>query len=324
MGVVSPSAPTAHHTPRRFKRSVAHLQRLGFRVKVGPHTLNHHHHTAGTVEERLEDLHAMFADPEVKGILCTIGGHNANALLEGLDYALIQNNPKVFLGYSDITALHLGMHTQTGLVTFLGPALLPQFGEADGLHPYTRRYLEAVLIEGRAPLELEPSEILIHEHLLWDEEDNRPRRAEPHPGPKVLRPGTAQGPVIAGNLGTMLALCGTPFFPNLEGAILCVEEDETESPASVDRFLTQLRLMGAFAKIRALLVGRFHPKVGFGPEDPLEAVLLRATAGYDLPVAYGFDFGHTDPMFTLPIGTQARVAFGTEARVWLLEPAVSV
>lgn len=324
IGIVSPASPIAAYCPRRFERGVQTLERMGFKVLVSEHARALHGHTAGTIAERVDDLHGMFQNPEVKAIITSIGGYNSNQLLDKLDYDLIRANPKIFLGYSDITALHLGIHKMTGLVTFLGPAVMPQFGEFDGLHPYTENWLKNILMAERSPGEVEPSCLTIHEQLSWDKEDHRARQVESHPGPKVLRPGTAEGRIVAGNLGTMLALAGSPYFPKLEGALLMVEEDETESPDTMDRFLTQLRLMGAFEAIAALGIGRFHPKVGFDSADSLESIVMEATDGFDLPIAIDFDFGHTDPMLTLPQGIHARVDFTAQARFELLESGVHV
>jgi len=309
IGIVSPSSPVAAFCPRRLERGIGSLQALGFKVLVSPNARARSGHTAGLIQQRVDDLHGMFRNPEVKAIIATIGGLNSNQLLDRLDYDLIRSNPKILVGYSDITALLVGIHRMTGLVTFLGPALLPQFGESGGLHSYTERWFRSVLMASEQSLEITPSFLSIHELLRWDLEDNRPRKSEPHVGPRVLRRGRASGPIVAGNLGTMLALAGSPYFPDLGGTILCIEEDESETPGTVDRFLTQLRLMGAFERIAALVVGRFHPKVGFSPEDSLEALVLSATEGYEVPVAIDFDFGHTDPMCLFPQGIRAEVDF---------------
>lgn len=322
IGIVSPASQVACYCPQRFERGVQALEAMGFKVVVSKNARANFGHTAGTIAERVDDLHAMFRNPEIKAIITSIGGYNSNQLLDKLDYDLIRANPKIFLGYSDITALHLGIHRMTGLVTFSGPAVMPQFGEFGGLHPYTDRWLRAVLMTDQQAGVLAASFLSIHEHLPWDKEDTRPRHAVAHAGPKVLEQGSAEGPIVTGNLGTMLALAGSRFFPELKGCIMLIEDDETESPATVDRFLTQLRLMGAFGEIAALGVGRFHPKVGFNPEDSLESIVLAATEGYDLPIAIDFDFGHTDPTLTLPQGILARVDFRTEARLELLESAV--
>jgi muramoyltetrapeptide carboxypeptidase len=324
IGVVSPSAGIAALCPRRLQRGISELERLGFKVVVGKNACKRNEYMAGTIEERLEDLHDMFSNPEIKAIITTIGGTCSHQLLEELDYELIKNNPKILMGYSDITALHAAIYHQTGLVTFLGPAVQPQFGEYGGLLAYTKTYFEAVLVEAKA-VEINSADCWVFEHLKWDIEDNRPRRSLPNSGMKVLKSGYAAGRIIAGNMGTLLLLAGTPYFPNMDGVILCIEDDEEETPASIDRYLTQLRQIGVFRQIRGLVVGRFHPSVGFQHQpELLQDMLLRSTRGYDFPIVYDADFGHTDPMAILPNGIYAELKATDDGSVAfrLLEPAV--
>jgi muramoyltetrapeptide carboxypeptidase len=323
VGVVSPSSPVAADRPRRFERGLAELERRGFRVRVGEHARSKTGWTAGSAEDRAADLNAMFADPDVRAIVCSIGGYNSNQLLELLDYDLIAANPKVFVGYSDITALHGAIHARTGLATMLGPALLPQFGEHGGAHDYTWDAFERVTAHAepagvfRAPADWYP------EVLGWDEHDDRPRHAEPAPPWRTVRAGSAEGPIVAGNVNTLLLLHGTPWWPSLDGALLCLEDDEEYGkPWMVERQLFQLRHIGALAGAAGVAYGRIHPGAGFEPVELLDEILVRATAGLDLPVASGLDLSHTDPLLTLPWGVRARLDAGDEVTLELLEPAV--
>lgn len=322
IGVVSPASPVPALRPGRFERGLRNLEAMGFRARAAENASAISNHTAGTIEQRVSDLHEMFADEEVRAIVCSIGGYNSNQLLDRLDYDLIRQNPKILLGYSDITALLLAIHRTVGLVTFLGPSLMAQFGEHGGLHPYTERWLRKTLMRSKPPGLLEPSGVNIHERLEWDEEDDRLRREEPHEGPKVLKPGHAEGPIVAGNLSTLLLLAGTPYLPDLDSAILCLEVSDEEPVGWADRFLFQLRHIGAFEKVAGLVVGREHPASGFTEDDSLEGILRAAAEGYSLPIATGFDFGHTDPMFVLPNGVRARAGFGENATLELLESGV--
>lgn len=306
IGVVSPSSPVAAFCPRRLRRGVEELEKHGFKVKLAKHVSEKHKHTAGTVQQRVDDLHAMFKDDEVKAIICTIGGLNSNQLLEFLDYDLIKSHPKILMGFSDITALLDGIHAKTGLVTYLGPALLPQFGEFNGMLPYSWEYFEKVLMQSD-DVHVTASKEWTDEFTPWDTEDNRPRIMKPNDGMKVLKPGKASGIVIGGNIGTFLLLNGTPYMPSLQNTILCVEEDEVETPATMDRFFTQLRHIGAYAKIKGMFMGRFNSKVGFKKEDSLEEIVLEATEGFDFPILYDLDFSHTDPMITIPIGGMCNI-----------------
>jgi len=323
VGVVSPSSAVAAATPRRFERGVAELERRGFRVRVGEHARSKTGWTAGTPADRASDLHAMFADPEVRAIVCTIGGYNANQLLELLDYELIGANPKLFVGYSDITALHGAIHARTGLATMIGPALLPQYGEFGGLHEYTWDAFERVAMRAEPAGVFRRPDVWYPERLWWDEQDDRPRREEPAAPWRTVREGRAEGPIVAGNVNTLLLLNGTPWSAQLDGALICLEDDEEYGkPWMVERQLFQLRHLGVFERAAGLAYGRIHPEAGFESERWIDEILLRATDGTEIPVAAGLDFSHTDPLLTLPWGVRARLDAGDDVTLELLEAAV--
>jgi muramoyltetrapeptide carboxypeptidase len=333
VGIVSPSSPVAASVPRRFERGVAELERRGFRVRVGEHARSETGWTAGRPADRAADLHSMFTDPEVRGIVCTVGGFNANQLLELLDYDLIAANPKLFVGFSDITALHGAIHARTGLATMIGPALLGQWGEPGGMHDYTWAAFERVAMRAEPAGVFRQPAHWYPERLWWDEQDDRPRRPEPAAPWRTVRGGRAEGPIVAGNVNTLLLLNGTPWWPSLDGALLCLEDDEDYGkPWMVERQLFQLRQLGVFERAAGLAYGRIHPEAGF--EEPalgasfesdraIDQILLRATAGTMIPVATGLDFSHTDPLLTLPWGVRARLEAGDDVTLELLEPAVS-
>jgi muramoyltetrapeptide carboxypeptidase len=304
----SPSAPVAAECPRRLARGVQALETMGYRVRVPPEVTACHGHLAGSPQARAEALNRALRDPEVRAIVSTIGGHNTNQLVEFVDYGALAADPKILLGYSDFSSLLVAAWQETGVVTFLGPAVLPQFGEHGGLHAWTAARAREVLSTPTAAGRLLASSISIHEPLAWERDDVRPRAHVPCPGPRALREGTARGPVVAANLGTMLALAGTRHFPALDGVILCIEEDEVESAATVDRMLTQLRLMGVLGRIAGLALGRFHPDVRFTEDLPLADIVLQAARGTSMPIALDFDFGYIDPMWTLPLGVDAELA----------------
>lgn len=312
IGIISTSSPVAAMCPRRFQRGMDELERMGFRVKIGKHALNKCGHLAGTIEERLKDFHDMIRDQEVKGIINTIGGFNSNQLLDSLDYDLIKQNPKVIVGYSDFTAVLHAIYQKCNLVTYMGPALLPQFGEFGGLLPYTKHYFTSVLQDPSDDLVFKPSTHWISERLMWDQDDVRPRTQIKNHGPYVIREGEAAGKILAGNLGTLLLAAGTPYLPNFKDCILFLEDDESEHAATIDRYFTQLRNMGVFEEVNGIVIGRFHPDVTFHDDYPLSEIVKVATRGYDFPIIAGADFGHTDPMLTLPNGIQVDMKVSNE------------
>ena len=302
---------------------MAELERHGFEVRVAANARSSRGHRSGTIEERVADLHELFADGDVDAILCAIGGFNSNSLLEELDYELIRAHPKVFVGYSDVTALYAGIWSQTGLAVCLGPSLMVQFGEFDGVDRYTWDAWDRTLMRAEPAGLLAPSESWTDEFLAWDQADTRRRERRPNPGPRTVREGELEGSIVAGNLTTLLALAGTRFWPELEGALLCLEDDQNADVAILDRMLTQLRQLGVFEQVAGLAFGRFTTASDLGPRSPLNEVILETTRGFDFPIAADLDFGHTDPMVCLPWGVRARLEAGEEVRLSLLEPAVS-
>jgi muramoyltetrapeptide carboxypeptidase len=316
VGIAGPSSDTAAGVPRRVARGVAELERHGFRVRLGEHV----ERPAGR-EGKLADLHALFEDDEVRAIVCTTGGTDSHQLLDELDYSLIAARPKVFCGYSDITALQGAIQVRTGLVPFMGPSLLSDWAEFGGLPEYTWTEWEATVMSPEPRGEIGVAAEWTAELTDWDKSDDRPREWVPNPGPRPVRAGTAEGPLVPANLSTLLLLAGTPWWPDLEGAILALEAAEEEQVWWVERSLHQLRQMGVFEQAVGLAFGRCNPGSKIEP-SVLDSLLLEATRGTALPVAADFDFGHTEPHCTLPWGVRARLDAGGPS-IALLEAAVS-
>ncbi|MED3765241.1 hypothetical protein [Ureibacillus terrenus] len=172
---------------------------------------------------------------------------------------------------------------------------------------YTKTIFEAVLMTQNDELLIPPSKYWTSEFLAWDKEDIRPRQLIKNDGPLIIKEGRARGKILAGNMGTMLLLAGTEFLPSFDNKVLFLEEDEQENPGTIDRYLTQLRHMGVFEKINGIVVGRFHPKVEFSQDYTFVDIICQATKGYDFPIVYNVDFGHTDPMMTIPNGIDVKV-----------------
>ena len=305
VGVVSLSAPIAADCPRRFERGCEALARLGYEVRVSPGAKDKHRYMAGSVENRVRNLVNLWTDPDVDAIVSTIGGTCLHQLLPHLPFELFRRKPKAFIGYSDTTTLHLCLFSMSGLVSFYGPAIMPQFGEFGGLPAYTRDGLTHVVAgDGVGPIQ--PALVQIEERLSWDKADNRPRELVPVQTRRCLRPGTAHGPLVVANAGCLLLLAGTQYFPDLTGTILLLEDDESETPETLDRYFTQLSQIGVLDKIAALGVGRFPKEVGID-NDTLDDLLLRTVPKPSIPILTGLEFGHVDPMATLPIGTRASL-----------------
>ena len=317
VGIVAPSSPVAAHVPRRLARGVTELERHGFDLRLGAHVRN----AEATNEDKLSDLHALFADPEIRAIVCTIGGYDSHQLLEELDFGLISANPKVVSGYSDITALLVAIHSATALATFMGPMILTDWAEFGGIPEHTWTEWEATVLRAEPRGEIAIAPEWTAEHTWWDKEDERPRVWEPNPGPRTVREGAAEGPLAPANLSTLLLLAGTPWWPDLDGALLCLEAAEEEQAWWVERSLHHLRHLGVWGRAAGLALGRCHPDSQVEP-DELDRMLLAATRGTEIPIAVDFDFGHTEPHCTLAWGVRARLDAGAPSLA-LLEAAVA-
>lgn len=255
---------------------------------------------SSSVEERIEDLHEAFVDKNVKAIFCVIGGHNSNQLLQYIDYDLIRNNPKIFCGYSDITALSNSIYHKTGLMTYSGPDY-STFGMEIGIE-YTIEHLKKALFK--------VCEYEIISSTNWSEDDwfidQKNRTFIPNEGLKVLNKGLATGKIIGGNLCTLNLLQGTDFMPSLENTILFIEDDDLTFPENFDRDLQSLIHQKDFIGVKGIVFGRFQSKSKISDE------LFRKIIGskkelLNMPIIYGADFGHTSPQFTFPIGGEVEI-----------------
>lgn len=293
VGLITPSTYVSN--PDALETVVRTMDYFGLKYKMGRNVRKREGYLGGTVAERVADLHDMFRDPEVKGVFCIRGGYGSPQLLDRIDYDLIRRNPKLFLGYSDITAMHLAIHKRAGLVTLHGPMPLARFTN------YTREWSRKAWFEA-APLG----------RITNPPESDRLRPANPT---RTIRPGTARGPLIGGNLTLIASLMGTPFEIDTRGRILFIE-DVGEEPYSMDRMLTHLRLAGKFDGIAGLVVGKCSDcgprdyKPSFESTLSLGEVLDNFFGELKVPVFYGLTIGHTDDQATLPLGVMATLDAG--------------
>lgn len=324
IGIVSPSWGGAHQFPHRVKQGIRHLQSMGFQIKIAPHALNQRGFVSDTPENRAEDIHLMFTDPDVKAILSAIGGDHSCHLLPLLDFTLIQNNPKIFIGFSDIHVLNVAIWQKTGLVTFNGPSLLTDFAEYPRMFEYTEQYFLRAVASSSPVGVIEASPFWTEEFLDWGEKKDleRPRILQPSTGWVWLKTGRAEGRMIGGCLESLQHLRGTEFWPEWNDAILSIEtSEEKPGPETVDSLLMDYENMGVFRKLRGLIVGR---PMRYSPEEKhqLYERILERTKGYSFPIIANMDFGHTAPSFTIPLGCRARID-GYERSFAMIEAAVS-
>ena len=293
--VVSPAVSLGFIPEDQRQTARERLEGLGLRYSLSINAEVRDRFDSSPVEARVSDLHEAFADPGVRAMLTTLGGYNSNQLLGHLDYDLIRANPKIFCGFSDITALATAIYARTGLLTYSGPHFTT-FGMKRGL-AYTEEYFERCLMS-EEPFEVTPADHWSDE--LWYE-DQENRDLVPNPGYEVIHEGEAEGTLLGGNLGTLCLLFGTPYMPELEGSILLLEEDEEENPVDFDRHLQSLIHQPGFEGVRAVVIGKFQRASHMDPET-LRAIIESKRELAGIPIVAGASFGHTTPQFSFPIG----------------------
>lgn len=284
IGVIAPAGPAALDTDK----AIAWMRARGYALRVFPGVYEKDGYLAGSDDVRLNDLHAAFADSEVDAIICLRGGYGTPRLLDRIDFELLRNNAKPFIGYSDVTALHLAISRYAGFVTFHGPMLNADL-LGDKQKPTESSFFN--MLRGQVTAD----SVLAH----------------PVAYPlTTVSPGIAHGRLLGGNLSMIAATMGTPYEIDAEGAILFIE-DINEPLYRIDRLLTHLRLAGTLHKLRGVLVGDV---AGVDP-IALEGLLKQTFASLRIPVLAGWRSGHCDPNLTLPMGALVRLDAGSKTLV---------
>ncbi len=282
IGITAPAFPA---DAARLRKGIDYLLSLGYEIDLGDSLTATHGFFAGSDSLRINELHRMFADPEIEAIICARGGWGTLRLLNQLDYDLIRSNPKALVGYSDITTLQLAFWKKAGLPSLSGPMVAVEMG--DGILPFTSDHFWEQINNPQTNYKLN-LEVL---------------------GTKTWHYGTASGTLLGGCLSMVSHQLGTPYSPDYEGAILFLE-DVGEEPYKIDRYLAHLRQAGVFDQIAGLILCDF-----LDCEDTnearknitVEAVLKEYFGHMEIPVIAGFPYGHGKKKVTMPIGVQARL-----------------
>ena len=301
VGLVNPAGASFERGPMDIV--VDSLAALGVKARFGEHLFDRYGYLAGTDKNRAADVNAFFADASINGIVAVRGGWGCARLLPYLDFATIGKNPKILLGYSDLTALLLAINAKTGLVTFHGPVGISTWNafQAD----YVKRVLfaaEAVTFENLK----DPGENLVPV-------ENRIR---------TITPGVARGRLTGGNLTVLSALVGSSYLPDWEGRILFLEDVE-EQLYRIDRMLTQLGLAGILSKVRGVIFGTCsgcNPGAGYGSLT-MEEILDDHLKQLGVPAWSGAMIGHAGRQFTLAEGMEVEID-ASQGTIRMLEPAV--
>lgn len=287
IGLISPASPVAR--PEAITESIAYLEGMGFRVSLGAHTSSACGYLAGTDEERVHDIHRMFLDKEVKAVFCLRGGYGSGRLLEQIDYRIIKRHPKLFIGYSDITALHMAFLTHSGLPGISGPMPAVDFrGIPDN---FTTAAFWELVTEPKGWKNKQVPEV----HQM-----------------QCLSKGKAEGVLLGGNLALVTSLLGTPYVPDFKNAILFLEE-VGEAPYRVDRMLNQLKQSGILRSVAGIVLGAFTDCSESDPGKPtleLEEIFLQYLGESGKPVITGYPHGHIAEFPPLVYGAQYKLNAG--------------
>ncbi|MBS1793441.1 MAG: LD-carboxypeptidase [Acidobacteria bacterium] len=286
VGVIAPASAPA---PEDFDKALKNLAELGFQTKVGKYARGRNGFLSGTDKERLEDLHWAFSDKSIDAVWCVRGGYGVSRILPNVDFELIRKNPKVFIGYSDITALHVAISQNCGLVTFHGPVAASTYSD------YPKKHVLNVLTNPTAPYKVELSP------------DNQAKSSNLYKTETIVK-GKARGRLVGGNLSLLAALAGTPFgLRDVKGKILFTE-DVGEQPYRLDRMFTQLRQSVDLKSLAGIALGVFED---CNPKDPASQTVIEVIrdrlGDLGVPVVYGLSFGHIRDQFTLPVGIEAEL-----------------
>jgi muramoyltetrapeptide carboxypeptidase len=298
--LVTPASPASEE---KIQKAISNLENQGFRVKYTDAIRLRYGHLAGTDEQRLADFHAAFEDSEVKAVWCVRGGYGCTRILPQIDYKLIRQHPKILIGYSDVTALLNAIYQRTGLVGFHGPVGATPFTE------YNLEHLNAILVDAKAP------------HLISLSQKNI-ENSDAAYQPYVIREGEAKGQLVGGNLCLLASMAGTPFQVDFKNKLVFLE-DVGEKPYRIDRMLTQLLQSSNLHLAKGIILGIFEDCQPKNEEFSLTLMdtLKERLGGLNIPVLYGFSFGHIQNMCTFPIGIEASLDTATR-EVRLLENAV--
>lgn len=303
IGIITPGS---YITQGELQQSIKNIEELGFIPAYTDKVLQMHGFFSANDKDRAEDLMKMISRKDVKAIMCARGGYGCSRILPFLDYDVIIKNPKILIGYSDVTALLLGISHKTGLVTFHGPVGISSFNK------FTQNYFKEVLIEGKPEVK-----------MLSAAEENADELIEMY----TIRKGMAAGKLAGGNLSIMVSLIGTEYDIDYSNKIIFIEE-YAEEPYRIDRMLTQMIQTEKFKNAAGIALGVFRKceskkiEPSFENSFTLKQVLLERLSGLGIPVAYGLSFGHIKNKFTLPLGINAEFV-ADKKTITLLENSVT-
>ncbi len=305
IGFFSPSSAATYWATKRFERAKAFIESKGFELVAGNLTGKSDYYRSGSIKARAAELNALIQDEQIKCIISTIGGMNSNSLLPYIDYETLRKKPKIIIGYSDMTAILLGIYSKINLVTFYGPALVASFGEIGELAELTFQYFEDTLVNPKNPYKIKNPNVWTDEFIDWETQDRIKKVSDNQL--ITINKGVAKGRLIGGNLNTMCGIYGSEFMPEIkEGDILLIEDSLVDASV-IERSFAHLKINGVFDKIAGLILGKHEKFDDCGSNrSPIE-ILMEVMGNVNYPILAEYDSAHTHPMITLPIGVNVKL-----------------
>lgn len=306
IGIYSPSIAITAIVPERFKRGVEYLEGKGFKIKQGILTGKKDHYRSGTIKDRVLELNTLIRDDEVDIIMSTTGGTNSNSLLPYIDFEYLKKHPKIFIGYSDVTAILLAVYAKTGIVPLYGPAFVASFGEFPPLVEDTYEYFMNIVGEGfKTPYTLPTPEYWTDEFLDWKTQ----KRAKTLRANKLItvNEGKVRGRLMGGNLNTIQGIWGSEYMPEIKRGDILFIEDSLKDAATVERSFSMLKVNGVFDKVSGIILGKHELFKDMNTGRKPYEILLEVLNGQKIPFLADFDCSHTHPMLTLPIGKEVEL-----------------
>lgn len=280
------------------------LKSKGLNIIEQANVRNKRAHLAGTIQERVDGIYELLDNPEVDLLMAYWGGTNTNEMLPYLDYQMIAKYNKPIIGFSDTSALLTAIYTKSGIKTYMGPAGIT-FDKPEP-YEYSFEYFKKIFIDESEKIVIKDSKKYADD-LYFLREDSGHRIHQKNVGRKVYSHGKAEGEIFASNLQTLMVLAGTPYFPDLTGKIVFLEEAESANVPEVHRFLTHLTQVVNTNTLKGICIGRFASQTKFKEVYQEEDLYKDVFGDLEIPLVYNLDFGHTDPLFTIPIGGKALV-----------------
>jgi len=305
IGFFSPSTPASSFAIKRFERAKSFLNNKGFKLQAGSLTGKSDHYRSGSIQARAEELNTLIRDPKVRCIMATMGGMVSNSILPYIDYQALKKDPKIIIGYSDVTAVLFGIYAQTSIITYYGPALVSSFGEMGYFLTQTYQYFYDMVEKPKLPYTIKNPEFWTQDYIDWQEQTAE--KSKTLNQLLTINAGKVTGRLIAGNLDTLQGIFASSYMPEIKQGDILLIEDSFKDAATVERSFSHLKISGIFDRIGGLILGKHEKFDHQGTGRKSYQIMMEVIGQPNMPILAEYDCCHTHPMITLPIGAIATL-----------------